>query len=71
MENRTDLNPEKGYNLDNDIANKLGYILLKKGVIDSKTLVKAVLAKKNETLQPGKREGTPESCTDTCAGFQF
>ena len=52
MENRSDLNQDKVYNVDADIANKLGYVLLKKGIIDSKTLVKAVLAKKNETLTP-------------------
>jgi type IV pilus assembly protein PilB len=41
---------DKNYDLDHDIANKLGYILLKKGIIDSKTLVKAVTTRRNENL---------------------
>ena len=50
MDNKTDILQDKGYDIDNDIANKLGYVLLKKGLIDSKTLVKAVLTKRNENL---------------------
>ena len=49
-ENILDIQTEKNYDIDNDVANKLGYILLKKGLIDSKTLVKAVIAKRNENL---------------------
>ena len=41
---------DKNYDIDHDIANKLGYILLKKGIIDSKTLVKAVTTRRNENL---------------------
>lgn len=41
---------EKNYDIDNDIANKLGYVLLKKSLIDSKTLVKAVVARRNENI---------------------
>jgi type IV pilus assembly protein PilB len=47
-ENALDIPVEKNYDIDSDVANRLGYILLKKGVIDSKTLVKAVVAKRNE-----------------------
>ena len=46
----TEIVQDKNYDIDNDIANKLGYVLLKKGLIDSKTLVKAVVAKRNESL---------------------
>ena len=49
-ENTLEIQTEKNYDIDNDVANKLGYILLKKGLIDSKTLVKAVVAKRNENL---------------------
>ena len=49
-ENTFEIQTEKNYDIDNDAANKLGYILLKKGLIDSKTLVKAVVAKRNENL---------------------
>jgi len=49
-ENTFEIQTDKNYDIDNDIANKLGYILLKKGLIDSKTLVKAVVAKRNENL---------------------
>lgn len=49
-ENTLDIQTDKNYDIDNDIANKLGYILLKKGIIDSKTLVKAVVARRNENL---------------------
>ena len=49
-ENIFEIQTDKNYDIDNDIANKLGYILLKKGLIDSKTLVKAVVAKRNENL---------------------
>ena len=38
--------------LIHDIANKLGYILLKKGIIDSKTLVKAVLPEEMKIFIP-------------------
>ena len=37
------------YDIDNDIANKLGYSLLKKGIIDSETLVKAVGKRRDES----------------------
>jgi len=50
IENNLEIPVEKNYDIDNDIANKLGYILLKKGIIDSKTLVKAVVAKRNENI---------------------
>ena len=40
---------ESNYDIDNDIANRLGYNLLKKGIIDSKTLVKAVVTKRSES----------------------
>ncbi len=46
----TDIQIEKTYDIDHDIANKLGYILLKKGIIDSRTLVKAVTTRRNENL---------------------
>ena len=49
-EHTLEIQSEKNYDIDNDVANKLGYILLKKGLIDSKTLVKAVVAKRNENL---------------------
>jgi type IV pilus assembly protein PilB len=48
---------EKHYDIDNDIGNKLGYLLLKKGIIDSKTLVKAVVAKRNEGLNANGKPG--------------
>lgn len=41
---------EKNYDIDSDIGNKLGYVLLKKGIIDSKTLVQAVVAKRKENV---------------------
>lgn len=41
---------EKNYDIDTDIGNKLGYVLLKKGIIDSKTLVQAVIAKRKENV---------------------
>ena len=50
IDGRIEIAQDKHYDIDNDIANKLGYILLKKGLIDSKTLVKAVVAKRNENL---------------------
>jgi type IV pilus assembly protein PilB len=50
-ENNIDIALEKNYDIDNDIANRLGYILLKKGIIDSKTLAKAVAIKRNENLR--------------------
>ena len=43
-----EITSDKNYDIDTDISNKLGYLLLKKGVIESNTLVKAVLTKKNE-----------------------
>ncbi len=49
-ENTLEIQAEKNYDIDHDIANKLGYILLKKGIIDSKTLVKAVTARRNENI---------------------
>ncbi len=39
---------DKNYNFYKDVVNKLGLVLLKKGIIDSKTLVQAVLKKKNK-----------------------
>ena len=61
----------KNYDIDNDVANKLGYVLLKKGLIDSKTLVKAVVAKRNENLH-SNGNGKPKRnlSTDSCSGFQ-
>jgi type IV pilus assembly protein PilB len=54
-ESNLELPVEKNYDIDTDIANKLGYILLKKGVIDSKTLVKAVSTRRNESLSTGNK----------------
>ena len=51
IENNLEIPVEKNYDIDSDVANRLGYILLKKGIIDSKTLVKAVVAKRNENLK--------------------
>ncbi len=50
IDNALDISVEKYYDVDFDIGNKLGYILLKKGIIDDKILVKAVVAKRNENL---------------------
>jgi type IV pilus assembly protein PilB len=47
---KTDIPVESHYDIDNDVSNRLGYNLLKKGVIDSNTLVKAVVAKRNESI---------------------
>jgi len=46
--------PSHPYDIDNDIGNRLGQVLLKKGIVDTKTLVQAVLIKKNEILQGNK-----------------
>ncbi len=54
-ESNLELPVEKNYDIDTDIANKLGYILLKKGVIDSKTLVKAVSTRRNESLNANSK----------------
>jgi type IV pilus assembly protein PilB len=48
-ENKINLATEGNYDIDNDVANRLGYNLLKKGIIDSKTLVKAVVIKRDES----------------------
>ncbi len=48
IENKIDISPDKNYDIDTDVSNKLGYLLLKKGIIESNTLVQAVLTKKNE-----------------------
>jgi type IV pilus assembly protein PilB len=47
---KTDIPVTKQFDLDKDISYKLGDILLKKGIIDSKTLTMAVLAKNSEQL---------------------
>ncbi|MDR3610455.1 MAG: GspE/PulE family protein [Ignavibacteriaceae bacterium] len=47
---KTDLPFSKQFDLDKDISNKLGDILLKKNIIDPQTLAKAVLTKNNEKL---------------------
>jgi type IV pilus assembly protein PilB len=49
-ENNLKIPIESNYDIDNDVANKLGYFLLKKNLIDSKTLVKAVAAREAENL---------------------
>ncbi|HSR17317.1 MAG TPA: hypothetical protein VLM39_04410, partial [Ignavibacteriaceae bacterium] len=50
---------EKNYEIDGDIANKFGLILLRKGIIDSKILVKAVAAKRNENINSNEN-GKPK-----------
>ena len=50
FENNVEIQHEKNYDINTDIANRLGYVLLKKGIIDSKTLVQAVITKKNENI---------------------
>jgi type IV pilus assembly protein PilB len=47
---KTDMPFSKQFDLDKDISNKLGDILLKKNIIDAQTLAKAVLAKNTEKL---------------------
>ena len=49
-DNIVEIHVDKNYDIDHDIANKLGYVLLKKGIIDSSTLVKAVTTRRNENL---------------------
>src|ERR1035437_7782774 len=49
IRNKTDI--PKQYDLDKDISNKLGDILLRKSIIDSRALAVAVLAKNKENLQ--------------------
>ena len=58
-ENKLNMVSESSYDIDNDIANRLGYNLLKKGIIDSKTLVKAVVTKRNE-IPHKSNNGTPK-----------
>ena len=48
IDNKLEILQEKNYDINNDVANRLGYVLLKKGIIDNSTLVQAVLTKKNE-----------------------
>jgi type IV pilus assembly protein PilB len=50
QQNKIEIQSERFYDIDNDISNKLGYVLLKKGIIDSKTLVNAVATKRNENI---------------------
>ena len=51
IRNKTNMPVSKQFDIDRDISNKLGDILLKKSIIDSRTLAMAVLAKNNEHLQ--------------------
>lgn len=46
---------DQPYDIDNDIGNRLGQVLLKKGIIDTQTMVKAILTKKNE-ISLGNKE---------------
>lgn len=41
----------KSFDINKDISNRLGYVLLTKGIIDSKILVEAVVTKKEEQLR--------------------
>jgi type IV pilus assembly protein PilB len=50
IEINTDIPVLKPYDIDKDISDKLGVFLLKKGIIDSKTLAKAILVKNNEKI---------------------
>ena len=49
-DNKLNIITDKNNDINNDVANRLGYILLKKGIIDSDTLLKAVLTKKDESI---------------------
>ena len=57
--NKLNMVREDRYDIDNDIGNRLGYTLLKKGIIDSNTLVKAVVVKRNESPHQSKN-GKPK-----------
>jgi type IV pilus assembly protein PilB len=50
IRNKTDIPVTRQYDIDRDISNKLGDILLKKNIIDARTLAMAVIAKNNEHL---------------------
>jgi type IV pilus assembly protein PilB len=50
IEIKTDIPVLKPYDIDKDISDKLGVFLLKKGIIDSKTLAKSILVKNNEKI---------------------
>ena len=46
----SDIPVSKPYDLDKDISDKLGVVLLKKGIIDARTLAKAILIKNSEKI---------------------
>ena len=50
IEIKSDISITKQYDIDKDISDKLGIVLLKKGIIDSKTLAKAIIIKNNEKI---------------------